>query len=397
MIDRRAVQLGVIALQLAFAAPAAAQARDLDRESSTGKVVSGRFGEGGAPAVFTLTLAADRGVEVDALPVGGSDPRIAVFEENASEPFAQNDDQGGTLGAMVRLYSASRKRVRIEVSSSAGEVPPGAASQFNLLVLPSDYRPNPEKDVAPGQTVEGSLRQDDEQLFHFQAEAGRVWEFAFVKRGDSSPLDPFLQVFRGRTATGEPLETDDDGGGDLNSLLRFSVPEPGPYTIRLSSLNAAAGDYTFSARDAGVVEQTEDATLSLGPEIPGEVGGKVETRVYRLSDDAKAELAGASAVIVRMQAAEGSGVDPLLQVGFESPLGFTAALTDDDGGGGLNSCLRIGLAGFADDPAWLDRLRIKASSSLGGQGSFQIGLTRVAPEDLAVCQGTAASPAAARR
>ncbi len=66
-----------------------------------------------------------------------------------------------------------------------------------------------------------------------------------------------------------------------------------------------------------------------------------------------------------------SGVDSFLELGFETPLGYASLISDDDGGEGLNSRISIDLSPVADEPGWLERLQLRASS-IGGSGEFVI-------------------------
>jgi hypothetical protein len=65
------------------------------------------------------------------------------------------------------------------------------------------------------------------------------------------------------------------------------------------------------------------------------------------------------------------GVDPFLELGFETPLGFAALLTDDDSGGELNSRIPVDLSPMATDGDWLERLRLRATS-ISDAGGFSI-------------------------
>ena len=112
-----------IAAALLVAAPLAAQAQDqernLDREPSTGKIVAGEVPEGGGTARFVLTLLAGQAIDLTAAQVAGSDPVLRVYDVADDSLMAENDDSSGSLAANVRLYSETRKQVRIEVGIRA--------------------------------------------------------------------------------------------------------------------------------------------------------------------------------------------------------------------------------------------------------------------------------------
>ncbi|OYW44273.1 MAG: hypothetical protein B7Z08_02930 [Sphingomonadales bacterium 32-68-7] len=358
---------------LAVPSASSAQGRNLDTASPDGKVFAGELAAETAPAIFRLSLPARQGIELEALPVGSSDPQIKVFEGDSRTPLAENDDRPGTVAARVRLWSETAKSVRVEVSSSPSgpELAPGA--RFRLVVLPTDYRPVAPQAIAPGATLAGELEAGDERLFHFQGEAGQVWVFALAAP-EPSPLDPVLDVFAGRTATGEVLGNDDDGGGDLDARLRFRVPRTGPYTLRATSAgNSGAYQLSATIQDAAAAP-APNPVLELDRAQAGTFSDEAPERLYRLSPAARARFAQGGSLTIRMTPAADSEVDPLVEAGFETPLGFSAAARDDDGGGALAARLVIDLTGV--DAAWLERLRIRASSVGSDFGAYEITISQ---------------------
>jgi hypothetical protein len=369
-----AIGLLACAANLFWADIAQAQVRDLDTESSAGKVYAGEYGGNGEAARFALTLGAGEGIQIEALPVAGSDPRISVFDSGTGELLAENDDQPGTVAARVRLFGEERRRLRIEVSASPGGPEAGPGTRFVLLVMPSDYRPSPPRDIAAGQRHAGELVAGDEQLFRVAATQGQAWEFALAAPAGSA-LDPFLQVL---DASGEPLASDDDGGDGLNALLHFTAPRAAIYTVRASGLGSSAGSYVFNAAILGDMPPAEIEQLDFGRAVRGTLRGGGETRLYRLSPSARAAIAsGLAAAAIEMTAAD-SELDPLVEVGFQTPLGFSAVRSDDDGGGGLNARLVLDFAEFAGEGDWLDRFRIRAHRAIG-EGSYEI-VVRALPD-----------------
>jgi hypothetical protein len=366
--------IGLLACaSLAWADIAQAQVRDLDSESSAGRAYAGEYA-GDAAAQFVLTLAAGEGVQIEALPVAGSDPRISVFDAGTGELLAENDDQPGTVAARVRLFTEQRRRLRVEVSASPGGPDPVPRTRFVLLVMPSDYRPSPPRDIAAGERHVGELMAGEEQLFRVAAVQGQAWEFALAAPAGSA-LDPFLQVL---DASGEPIESDDDGGEGLNALLHFTAPRAATYTVRASGLGSSAGGYVFTAATVGDRPPAGIESLDFGRPARGRLGGRGETRLYRLSPAASAAISnGLAAAAIEMTAAD-SELDPLVEVGFQTPLGFSAVRSDDDGGGGLNARLVLDFAEFAAEADWLDRFRIRASRAMG-EGDYEI-LVRALPD-----------------
>ena len=148
--------------------------------------------------------------------------------------------------------------------------------------------------IRPGETVGGSLTASDRRLddgssydcFRLQAAAGE--RISVTLR--SNAFDAYLAVVEGRDcATGDSVETDDDGGGGTDSLIRVtlgggpsSLPSVRPLLIGASEMlegDLAEGDaiadddsffdcYAFDARAGqtatiAMLSEEFDAYLSL--------------------------------------------------------------------------------------------------------------------------------------
>ena len=355
-----------------------AQERDLDREPSVGKIFNGQV-PGGGTARFALTLAAGQAIDLTAAPVGGSDPTVRVYDAASNSLIAENDDSNGSLAANVRLFSPQAKRVRIEVSNAApdsGDAP----IRFDLILRPSDYRPKPVVALSLGDSHRGTLGSSDEQLFRFRGERGQLWDLSLAATPGSA-LDPALQVFAGEGAGGEAIGADDDGGGALNARLRFLVPDTGTYTVRAYGVGQTAGDFAFAAGRSEGALAVAVKEIDIGRRATGTLGGGAGEQVYRLSERARSALASGSGPIIvdlRRSGADEGGLDPKLEIGFETPLGFSSLLSDDDGGGESNARLAFDASDL--DPAWLEALRIKAGAFQDTAGDYELVVTRGASD-----------------
>jgi hypothetical protein len=367
---------------LLAAAPLAAQDRDLDREPSVGKVFTGEVPEGGGSARYLLTLQAGQAVDLTAAPVGGSDPVLRVYDAGSDALIAENDDSAGTLAANVRLFSETAKRVRIEVANAASEGEGGdAAIRFDLILRPSDYRPKPVVPLALGDSQTGILARSDEQLFRFTGQRGQLWDIALAA-APGSELDPALQVFAGEVAGGEVLMQDDDGGGGLNARVRFLVPETGTYTVRAYGVGTTEGDFALSVGRSAAALAASVKTVELGQPVFGTLELGADEHVYRLSERARRAIAaGDGALVIELSrsgdAEEGGTVlDPMLEVGFETPLGFTSLLSDDDSAGESNA--RLVLDASSMTGPWLEALRIKARAFEQSAGHYALDVSEAA-------------------
>jgi len=374
-----------------------AQDRDIDSEPSLGKIVAGEVPEGGAPARFLLTLEAGQAIDLTAAPVAGSDPVVRVYDTTDDSLMAENDDSAGGLAANVRLYSETRKRVRIEVGNAALEGS-DAAMRFDLILRPSDWRPRPPVALTLGQDHRGTLARGDEQLFAIRGMRGQRWDLTLVA-APGSGLDPAVQVFAGDVVAGAALGSDDDGGGGLNSRLRFRVPEDGNYTIRVYAIGTSEGAYALTTAGATAVAAVALRDIELGRAATGTLELGSDEQVFRLSSRARAAIARGGGTLVidlrragestveydsaadaaeaaaeeatlAVDAAAQGGLDPVLDVGFDTPLGFSSLLNDDDGGENGNSRLTLDASNLS--ATWLEALRIKASSFLETTGDYEL-------------------------
>ena len=169
-------------------------------------------------------------------------------------------------------------------------------------------------------------------------------------------FDTVLEVGRQTGCEFTSLGVNDDGAGPedgLNSRLTLRIREAGDYIVRAQSLGedgagtfnlainqlpAPAGDptpipMTIGRRMRGTLT-TADATISNGVDE-----GLVESsRPYHMY-----ALTGEAGQVVRLSL-DSNEFDPVVEVGAQSPLGFSVAAYNDDGGGpqdGLNSRLNV--------------------------------------------------------
>ncbi|MCB2066375.1 MAG: PPC domain-containing protein [Erythrobacter sp.] len=372
-----------------IAAPAMAQVRDLDRESSDVRVFQGSVDN--APAVFTVTVPARSVMVIDVLASGDLDPVLRVTDARTGELIGEDDDGGEGLNSRLRVMGERGRRVRIEVNSYNAEWASDGESyggSFDLRLATSAY-------VAPRAVTYGAREtgriNGDERLYTIQGVAGELVEIALI---GSDGLDPMLEL---RNPGGSSVAFNDDSNG-LNSMIRYTFEESGTYTIAAQAFGSSSGSYVLRVRDRQVPGAPTMGTqvIGIGQEVSGEVasawgdgagweeGGEVDGAHvdYRLSDAAIAAIRGGEgAVTVHLNAGDagdpdfGGTLDPLVELGFETPLGFASVAQDDDGGGNLNSLLPIDLSGLADSPEMLSALRIRAAGFGGSSGGYTLSIT----------------------
>ena len=366
----------------------AQEVRDLDDATSDVRIFTGTLRT--EPALYDFTLPPATALRIDVVPTTGSslDPMVTVTDSASGEVLAEDDDGGEGLASMVRVFSDQQRRIRIAVSAFSYFAEDEEGGGFELQLRESDYRPSAPGRIAFASEATGMLETGGSDLYTIEGEEGQLLDILLV--GDED-LDPLLELYRGELAMGDPMASDDDSGGELNSRLRYVLPASGLYTIRATSFGESAGAYTLRVAEASIPEiQAPQQAIGLAERLTGRLGegyeaGSVDPAeiTYQLTPEAIAAIrAGDGAITINMSAPDsdgdeggfGSNVDCYLALGFETPVGFAEALTDDDGGEGLDARLAVDLTPLANEGDWLERLRIRVSS-IGGQGEYAITIT----------------------
>lgn len=371
-----------LALALAAVAPAFAQGQQL----VAGGVVEGEVAGSGSPASFAVRAEPGQTLQLDAIPAprapDGLDLLLKVYDAGGNL-VAQDDDGGGALNPRVTLTSEAGGLYRVEVDVFGG----GGA--FTLLARETVVEP----EVTTALTFSGGRAEravafpaDDDALFTFAGRRGEAWSITLVADGsdeEGGDADPLLELFPGEGTANGSLSTDDDGGGALNARIVAELPEDGTYTVRVSSLSntgsarLAVAKMTVRPATVGNLVYGTPVTVSFSPDSPFVVDGSARRMVpyalYRLP--ASPAPRGLSGETIEIRAIS-DGLDPYLEIGVDTPLGFATVLSNDDADG-LNARLTLDPAKLAGEGAeWWDKLRIRVSAPVGSTGEVEITAER---------------------
>ncbi|HYD24798.1 MAG TPA: hypothetical protein VEB68_08365, partial [Croceibacterium sp.] len=305
-----------------------------------GRLAEGTVAGASEPASVPLRLSPGQSVQLDALPGAGAaagvDLTLKAFAPDGGL-VAEDDDGGGALNPRLEVGSEAGGLYRVEVGTVGG----GGA--FTLLARTSPYRAQApvELSLAGGPAERGiEFPADTRALYTFAGRRGEVLLITLAPEEGGEPAsDPFLELFQGDRAIGTALAQDDDSLGGLGARIVAEIPEDGPYTVRVSSLSNAGRATLGIARMA--MRQATLETLSLDGAAAARLGEQspfitdhTERRLwpyalYRLPDGTSpARLAASGQVIVLT--AESEALDPYIELGFDTPFGFTAVATNDD-------------------------------------------------------------------
>lgn len=383
----------VVSAALVPSLAAAQEARNLDRATSDVLIFEGEVTT--APLRYRYTIPARTRLQVDVIPDEGSslDPTLTITDVRSGEVLAEDDDSGGDLASRASVLSERGQLVEITVSPFGFLEEGETAGAFTLQLRPRPWVRPVTRPVTVGSDTDGTLAVGGSQLFTIRGEAGQLLEVALVTRSKPDEetgeggLDPLLKLYKGEGTDGEVLQESDDNGTNLNSLIRITLPETGIYTLEASPYGDTSGDFTLRVAAPRETHFSGETQLMFGTPLAGYInaggaavleGEEAPAAIYALSP----------AVIAAIRAGQGQvtfnltkplsedpdfpgGVDPVLELGFDTPLGFATMKRDDDGGGELNSRIAADLSAIASDGDWLERLRLRATS-IGEAGGFSI-------------------------
>ncbi len=200
----------------------------------------------------------------------------------------------------------------------------------------------PPKMMAMGASMTGDLTETDPtvdekgayfDLYKISARKGQklVIEMA------SGDVDSFVGI--GRMTPDSLLidETDDDGGGEKNARLRYTVKEDGEYIIRAQALDAnSTGSYTIKVSERVIRAPT---ILSIAANTP--VTGTLTDNAQEADDGSLYDLyriavRAGETVTITMRSTE---FDSYLVLGQMTDGEWSQIAFDDDGAGGNNARL----------------------------------------------------------
>jgi hypothetical protein len=308
------------------------------------------------------------------------DPRLYVVGPGLPETL-MDDDGGNGCNARLTFTLLETGTFRVIVSSlsaratgtytirvsdrpgpppthGCGEIDPGS-----LETLSTEGRTLRMGSVVSGRLGLGSSTVQDGRPAEAWRLEGRAGERISIVL-ESDDFDSYLYL-AGPGLDG--VQTDDDSGGELSSLIEATLPADGPYRVIAAALSAgASGAYTLR-----VDEPVDLATLPTDGRML-DLGQRVEGQL-RTSDPVVVE--GRRGQVWGLNGVAGQSlVIDLMADDFDAYLylagpGLVEPLSDDDGGEGLNSQLSVTLPESGT-------YRVIVSSLSEGSGSFTLSVAR---------------------
>jgi hypothetical protein len=194
-------------------------------------------------ALFSLSARGGKRIRIT-LTADDFDAYLSVLRvtSGGEEEVASNDDSGGGTNARVTFAADGEYKI---IARPLGA---GGAGPYSIAVSEAPASVVITRAIRVGDTAEGEITDSDPEMdegpyyhqFEIQAQEGdRV---RITLRSES--FDSFLRWGRAGEEGFEELGSDDDSGGNVDSMLEITVPASGKYLIRVSPLGAGqTGSY----------------------------------------------------------------------------------------------------------------------------------------------------------
>jgi hypothetical protein len=217
-------------------------------------------------------------------------------------------------------------------------------------------------DVRYGDTVNGTLKADTADVWHFAGSAGDV--IALNVERTSGDLEPALIL---QDSAEQPIAgTRAAAGQGSVSLVQIRLSQSGSYLIKVSGNGQTAGEYRLSLTRTASVPVTPSlqptaiaATVAGSINYGDTVGGQIEGRVYRQLWRFRGTFG--DIVDIRMSTTSGD-LNPVLAL--VSPLGDTVA-ANDSASNGPDAAIQAFQLPFTGDYTIIAR---RAGSNAGQSG-----------------------------
>lgn len=170
---------------------------------------------------------------------------VARVTPDGDEEVASNDDSGGGTNARVTFAADGDYKIIARPLGSSG------IGAYSLSVTEAPATVLITRAIGVGDTAEGEITDADPEMdqgpyFHqFEIQARQGDRLRITMRSEA--FDSFLRWGRAGTEGFEELASDDDSGGNVDSMLEITVEESGKYLIRVSPLGAGqTGSYRLT-------------------------------------------------------------------------------------------------------------------------------------------------------
>lgn len=300
----RIVSLTLLLVLMALPLTAGAQAAE---PIAIGDSVEGTLTEANSQALYEFEATAGQTISIT---LSSSDfdayLLLQVGDENV---IASDDDSAGSLNSRIGAFTIPEDGTYTIVATSYSAYYNSGATPGDFTLSLAEFE---TRSIEYTQTVDAELT--DEELVAYYTFSGQEGDTVII-RLNSSDFDSYLRL----SDAGGELMSNDDGGGNLNSLIGpYVLPATGTYTIAASSLSeSATGSYTLS------LERVELNIINFGDEVEGELGKNAPAIYFSFE--------GTSGDVVSIEVDSDADTNLTLNDPYNYQVAF-----DEDGGSGAN-------------------------------------------------------------
>jgi hypothetical protein len=175
------------------------------------------------------------------------DPVARLYKAGEDDVVAENDDGGDGTNSRISFVPETSCDYTLRVVPLANDGH-GAyrASAEMAPPLPPPLTMFQRMSATVFRVYEGALTNSDgeggssgarvdDYLVHFDRNQERL---ILLDSPTEGGFDPVVQILRAENREAEPLASNDDSGGTLNSLVQFKAEEAGDYIVRVTSFSA---------------------------------------------------------------------------------------------------------------------------------------------------------------
>ena len=317
----------------AISLSADSQPVELDDDMEEMLVELAMFSSNGREFVYSVRTGSD-----------SDDIEVRTVRVNGDETPEELYDEAVLIAAGWNAYSTFDGLAFTQTLSGVG-VSGGSTPDGDITISGS---------ISSGQTISDQISNAGGDYWVFNGDAGDRVVISLI---GTNGLDPVVELLDENFNT---IDTDDDGGEGLNSLLQITLPYTGQYIIRARGWGGETGSYRLSLGVGTAATQEEPAQAVSGTI---RIGQTINDRVSSDEGDYWS-FNGQAGDTITILLTGTSGMDTVLELMDSS---FDRIEYDDDGGEGLNSRIDITLP-------YTGEYIIRARGFSGRTGPYELSL-----------------------
>jgi methionine-rich copper-binding protein CopC len=249
------------------------------------------------------------------------DPYLRLLNASGGQ-LVSNDDWSGSLNSYIVYTPSTTGAYYLAAQGYNSTTGAYTISATKLDTVPAAISSTAVLTVNGGARTSTIDTSNDQDWWKVTLTAGVSYDFRLNTA--SGTLDPILRLLN---SAGTQLTSNDDGGGNLNSLVTFTPQASGTYYLSAQGYNGSTGGYSLSAvtSDNIAASTATNATLT--------VNGALGASTVGTSGDQdwwKINLTAGLTYVFQLNTTS-SGLDPYLRL--LNSTGMQLAYSDDDGGG----------------------------------------------------------------